>query len=94
MISFTSHHHISQAKNDSLSDRTSALALQDRFINEARVDVVGRVMDVLEKATGLPVRMAQESERRYFAGLLRVVDNTAQICTILTQMGNHLWSPR
>ena len=66
-------------KNDYLSDRTSALALQERFINETRVDVVGRLMDVLEKATGLPVRIAQESERKYFAGLLRFVDNTVQI---------------
>lgn len=48
------------------SDRTSAVALQDRFINEARVNVVGRVTNVLEKATGLPVRMAQEGERKHF----------------------------
>ena len=36
-------------------------------------------MNVLEKVTGLRVRMAQEGARKYFAGLLRVVDNTVQI---------------
>ena len=79
MVYLISHHDVSQKKMTTYSDRTSAVALQDRFINEARVDVVGRVMNVLEKATGLPVRMAQEGERKYFAGLLRVVDNTVQI---------------
>ena len=43
------------------------------------MDVVGRVINVLTQATGFPVRMAQEGEREYFAGLLRVVDNTVQI---------------
>lgn len=36
-------------------------------------------MSVLNKTTGLPVRMAQEAGLDYFAGLLRVVDNTVQI---------------
>ena len=77
MVPLISHHDVSQKKKmTTYSDRTSAVALQDHFINEARVDVVGRVINVLEKATGLPVRMAQEGERKYFAGLLRVVDNT------------------
>lgn len=78
------------------SDRTSAVALQARFINEARVDIVGRVTNVLEKAPGLPVRMAQEGERKYFAGLLRVGDNTycsdtrrlRSTCTTPTKPGN------
>lgn len=78
------------------SDRTSAVTLQDRFINEARVDIVGRTMNVLEKAPGLPVRMAQEGEPKYFAGLLRAVDNTycsdirrlRSTCTTPTKPGN------
>ena len=66
-------------KDAYLSNRTAALALQERFIKEAHVDVVGRVMTVLNKASDLPVRMAQEGDRKYFAGNLRVVDNTVSI---------------
>ncbi len=62
-----------------LSDRTAALALQDRFVKEAQVDVVGRVMTILRKVTGLQVRMASEGERQYFDGNLRVVDNNVSI---------------
>ena len=64
-------------KDAYLSDRTTALTLQERFIKEGHVDVLGRVMTVLNKASGHPVRMAQEDEGAYFAGNLRIVDNTA-----------------
>ena len=43
------------------------------------MDVVGRVMTVLNKVTGLPVRMTSEGDRQYFAGNLRVVDNNISI---------------
>ena len=36
-------------------------------------------MNILRQATGLQVRMASEGERQYFAGILRVVDNTVSI---------------
>lgn len=55
------------------------MELQNSFIGKANIDVVGRVMSVLRHTTGLPVRLAREDEREYFAGLLRVVDNTVQI---------------
>lgn len=62
-----------------LSNRTTALALQERFINEGNIDVIGRVMTVLKEASGLSVRMTKEGERKYFAGNLRVVDNNISI---------------
>lgn len=66
-------------KDAYLSNRTTALALQERFIKEGDIDVIGRVMTVLNEASGLPVRMAKEGEREYFAGNLRVVDNNINI---------------
>ena len=54
------------------------MTLQHAFIREVNVDIVGRVMDALREATRLPVRMAKEEDREYFAGLLRVMDNAVQ----------------
>ncbi|KAI0014518.1 hypothetical protein F4780DRAFT_767864 [Xylariomycetidae sp. FL0641] len=51
-----------------------ARALQKRFIHEAGVDVIGRVRDLIHDVTGLPVRLAREGDREYFAGILRVVE--------------------
>lgn len=53
--------------------------LQNRFRKEANVDIVGRVRDLVEQTTGLCTRIAREGERNYFAGNLRVVDNSVQI---------------
>lgn len=59
---------------------TAANSLQERFKREAGIDVLARVAKALREVTGLPVRIAKEDEREYFAGLLRVVgDNTVQI---------------
>ena len=57
----------------------TARSLQERLKREANVDIVGRVCSILQEKTGLPVRMAKEGDREYFAGLVRVVDNTIQI---------------
>ena len=54
------------------------MTLQHAFIREVDVDIVGRVMDALRETTGLPVRLAKEEDREYFAGLLRVMDNAVQ----------------
>ena len=65
-------------KDRYLSERAEAMTLQHAFIREVNVDIVGRVMDALREATRLPVRMAKEEDREYFAGLLRVMDNAVQ----------------
>ncbi|KAI0838469.1 hypothetical protein F5Y06DRAFT_296546 [Hypoxylon sp. FL0890] len=52
----------------------SARSLQCRLIEEAGVDIVARVMALLGEVSGLPVRMAREDDRDYFAGILRVVE--------------------
>ncbi|KAF9882703.1 hypothetical protein FE257_005511 [Aspergillus nanangensis] len=58
----------------------AAKSLQQRFAQEANVDVLGRVTQALECASGLPVRVAREDEEKeYFAGLLRVINGSAQI---------------
>ncbi|KAI1342747.1 hypothetical protein F5Y15DRAFT_428705 [Xylariaceae sp. FL0016] len=56
-----------------------ANSLQQRFVNEAGVDIVDRVRGILEKVAGIPVRIATEGDRRYFAGLLRVINSSALI---------------
>jgi hypothetical protein len=56
-----------------------ANTLQECFKNEANVDILSRVAAILQETTGLEIRVAQEGERKYFAGLLRVVDNYIQI---------------
>ncbi|KUL90576.1 hypothetical protein ZTR_00187 [Talaromyces verruculosus] len=60
------HQNVDQAKE-----------LQNRFRNEANIDVVARVKDTLERVIGLPVRIAREGEREYFAGLLRLINRSA-----------------
>ncbi|EKG14423.1 hypothetical protein MPH_08412 [Macrophomina phaseolina MS6] len=57
----------------------AALTLQERFKSEANIDVMARVAKILQQASGLPVRLACEGEKEYFAGLLRVVDEGIQI---------------
>ncbi|KAI1858178.1 hypothetical protein JX265_010846 [Neoarthrinium moseri] len=52
----------------------AAQSLQNRWKKEAGVDVLQRVMDKLQNATGMPVRRAREGDREYFAGILRAVD--------------------
>ena len=62
-----------------LSTVDEALSLQRRFIEEAGIDVVERVAVAVSQATGLPVRIAREDGRDYFAGLLRYVENSINI---------------
>ncbi|GAD98458.1 hypothetical protein SNOG_14103 [Paecilomyces variotii No. 5] len=54
-----------------------ARLLQERFRKEANIDVLSRVKDVLQRATGLPVRIAREDDREYFAGLIRLINKSA-----------------
>lgn len=56
-----------------------ANVMQENFKKVAKIDVLGRVRDMLEKTTGLKTRIAQEGNLKYFAGLLRAVDNYIQI---------------
>lgn len=54
-----------------------ARSLQERFRKEANVDVIGLVKELLQHSTGLPVRIAQEGDQEYFAGLVRLIDRSA-----------------
>jgi hypothetical protein len=56
-----------------------ANSLQERFKQEANVDVLDRVATILQQTTGLETRIAHEGDKKYFAGLLRVVDKYIQI---------------
>lgn len=56
-----------------------ANSLQDRIKSETNIDIVGRVAAALQEITGLETRIALEGDKKYFCGLLRVVDNYIQI---------------
>ncbi|KAG8161537.1 hypothetical protein KVR01_008524 [Diaporthe batatas] len=56
-----------------------ARSLQDRWKAEAGVDIMDRIAGSLRKATGLPVRLATEGDREYFAGVVRALDSGIQI---------------
>ncbi len=51
--------------------------MQDRFRKEANIDIVSRVRALLQQYTDLPVRIAREGDREYFAGLLRLINKSA-----------------
>ncbi|KAF2018302.1 hypothetical protein BU24DRAFT_345926 [Aaosphaeria arxii CBS 175.79] len=56
-----------------------ANSLQDRIKAETNIDIVGRVAAALQEIMGLETRIALEGDKKYFCGLLRVVDNYIQI---------------
>ena len=62
-------------KEGYFSKRKEACSLQDRWKNEAGVDVIQRVVDSLHRVTGMPVRLAREDDKEYFAGILRAVSH-------------------
>jgi hypothetical protein len=64
-------------KTGYFSKVNNAKALQDRFRKEANIDVVDRVRNLLQQKTGLPVRIAQDNDREYFAGLIRLINKSA-----------------
>lgn len=68
-------------KTNYFSNVDKARSLQKRFMEEAGVDVVGRVKALLQSIVppGLPVRLAQEDGKSYFAGLLRLINSSALI---------------
>lgn len=51
-----------------------ARSLQDRWKDEAGIDVIRRVITKLQSMTDMKVQIASESEKEYFAGILRAVD--------------------
>lgn len=69
------------SKTNYFSNVDKARSLQKRFMEEAGVDVVGRVKALLQSIVppGLPVRLAQEDGKSYFAGLLRLINSSALI---------------
>ncbi|KAL9052291.1 MAG: hypothetical protein Q9162_005493 [Coniocarpon cinnabarinum] len=62
-------------KDQYLKSVDGALSLQRRFQNEANIDLISRVAFKISTTTSLPVRMARENGRDYFAGQLRYVEN-------------------
>ena len=53
----------------------AAASLLDRWRDEAGIDVISRVMELLSQLTDLPVRRAREAEQEYFVGILRGVQH-------------------
>ena len=51
-----------------------ARSLQTRWKNEIGVDVIARVIAILQKTANMPVRLATEGDKEYFAGVLRAID--------------------
>jgi hypothetical protein len=51
-----------------------ARSLQNRWKNEVGVDVTARVIAILQKTANMPVRLATEDDKEYFAGVLRAID--------------------
>lgn len=56
-----------------------AMALQNRWKVEAGIDILERVVQCLKQATNMPVRLAREGDREYFAGILRAVERGINI---------------
>lgn len=54
-------------------------SLQTRWKEEIGIDIIQRVIDLLHKITGMPVRRAMEGDREYFAGVVRAIDSGIQI---------------
>lgn len=48
-------------------------------MDEAGVHILERVRTALEQAARIPVRLATEGQREYFAGLLRVINGSTLI---------------
>lgn len=67
--------HIDKASY--LAKVDAAQSLQDRFYNEAGIDVLSRVQSILQQSTDIPVRIAREEDREYFAGLVRMINKSA-----------------
>ena len=67
------------AKEKYFAAGDAARSLQKRFAREAKIDIVARVQDTLQKLTGIPVRIAREGSKEYFAGLLRLINSSALI---------------
>ncbi|KAF9768846.1 hypothetical protein IL306_013806 [Fusarium sp. DS 682] len=53
---------------------SEAMSLQRQWKSEAEIDVVERVIAILHKTSGMPVRRASADEEVYFAGVLRAMD--------------------
>lgn len=74
IVGITQYDHRHGLKEKYFANVTEARSLQERFARECGVDVMGRVCDALRKASGMPVRLAKEGDRGYFAGLLRAIE--------------------
>ncbi|KAI1852969.1 hypothetical protein JX265_012858 [Neoarthrinium moseri] len=62
-------------------DVSEAYSLQDRWKNELGIDIVHRIIQSLQRATGMAVRRAREADQDYFAGVIRAIDSGIQIHT-------------
>ena len=53
--------------------------LQRRFVQEAKIDIIDRVAQALSDITNVHVRIARDEDHEYFAGVLRVVNESGGI---------------
>ncbi|KAJ4290807.1 hypothetical protein N0V90_010002 [Kalmusia sp. IMI 367209] len=84
MVDVIPHSHYCNApspqdKQTYFASVPSARELQERFIQEAKIDIVARVASYLRTVTNLPVRLACEGNQEYFAGLLRLINSSALV---------------
>ncbi|KAF3019266.1 hypothetical protein E8E14_005885 [Neopestalotiopsis sp. 37M] len=75
-IAQTDHVHDKEAYFAKVAD---AYSLQNRWKEELGIDVMERVAQSLRDASGMVVRRARESDRDYFAGVVRAIDTGIQI---------------
>ncbi|RYP21340.1 hypothetical protein DL765_002241 [Monosporascus sp. GIB2] len=66
-------------KETYFSSVKNAYSLQDWWKKELRIDILERIAHSLREASGIEVRLTHESERDYFAGVIRAINTGIQI---------------
>ncbi|KAI0502804.1 hypothetical protein F5B22DRAFT_640628 [Xylaria bambusicola] len=70
LLEITKTHEISEY----FDNVENARSLQARWKTEAGIDIVHRIAEKLHEITGIPVEIAQDGGREYFAGMVRASD--------------------
>ncbi|KJZ71686.1 hypothetical protein HIM_08924 [Hirsutella minnesotensis 3608] len=78
-------------KKTYFSKAEEAYSLQNRWKDELGIDIMERVAQSLEEASGLPVRLAREGDQDYFAGVIRAIDTGIQIHADFARFEGHGW---
>lgn len=74
----TQYDHIKD-KDGYFARKVEASSLLARWSDEAGIDILDRVITRLHQTTGMPVRLARDGEKEYFAGILRAVSHGIQV---------------